>query len=122
MLMASWQLGLSANVGYVAGVKRAAELKPGGSLGTIPWLVARPYAGTRLTLLRMDRNVWERRDEVASTIEQSDYLLFPEYWLLEDNDVDKLVSAGFRSIEAYDDGVVLYQSRRLEEPPRRRQR
>jgi hypothetical protein len=122
MLLASWRLDLTSNVGYVAGVKRAAELKPGGTLGTIPWLVARPYAGTRLTLERMDRNVWSRRDEVAQTIEQSDFLLFPEYWLLEDREVDKLVDARFRSIEAYDDGVVLYQSRRLEEPGRRRQR
>ena len=122
MLAASWALDLEANVGYVAGVKRASELRPGGTLGTIPWLVARPYAGTRLTLERMDRNVWSRRDEVARTIEQSDFLLFPEYWLLEDREVDRLVDARFRSIEAYEDGVVLYQSRRLEEPARRRPR
>jgi hypothetical protein len=122
MLVASWRLDLQSNVGYVAGVKRAAELRPGGTLGTIPWLVARPYAGTRLTLERMDRNVWSRREEVARTIEQSDFLLFPEYWLLEDREVDKLVDARFRSIEAYEDGVVLYQSRRLEEPARRRSR
>jgi len=122
MLVASWRLDLQSNVGYVLGVKRAAELRPGSTLGTIPWLVARPYAGTRLTLERMDRNVWNRRDEVARTIEQSDFLLFPEYWLLEDDEIDKLVSAGFRSIEAYEDGVVLYQSRRLEEPGRRRGR
>jgi 4-amino-4-deoxy-L-arabinose transferase-like glycosyltransferase len=122
MLMASLRLDLESNVGYVAGVKRAAELRPGGTLGTIPWLVARPYAGTRLTLERMDRNVWSRRDEVARTIEQSDFLLFPEYWLLEDREIDRLVDARFRSIEAYEDGVVLYQSRRLEEPERRRPR
>lgn len=120
MLLASWRLDLSANVSYVEGVKRAAELRPGGTLGTIPWLVARPYAGSRLTLERMDRNVWERREEVTRTVEQSDFLLFPEYWLLEDPQVDKLVDARFRSIESYPDGVVLYQSRRLEEPNRRR--
>jgi hypothetical protein len=122
MLVASLRLDLESNVGYVAGVKRAAELRPGGTLGTIPWLVARPYAGTRLTLERMDRNVWSRRDEVARTIEQSDFLLFPEYWLLEDREIDRLVDARFRSIEAYEDGVVLYQNRRLEEPNRRRPR
>jgi hypothetical protein len=122
MLYASWGLDLQSNVGNVEGVKRAAELRPGGTLGTIPWLVARPYAGTRLTLERMDRNVWNRRDEVARTIEQSDYLLFPEYWLLEDREVDKLVDARFKSIEAYEDGVVLYQNRRLDEPTRRRGR
>jgi hypothetical protein len=122
MLAASWALDLEANVGYVAGVKRAAELRPGGTLGTIPWLVARPYTGSRLTLERMDRNVWSRRAEVARTIEQSDFLLFPEYWLLEDREVDRLVDARFRSIEAYEDGVVLYQSRRLEEPAHRRPR
>jgi hypothetical protein len=122
MLYASWSLDLQSNVGYVEGVKRAAELRPGGTLGTIPWLVARPYAGTRLTLERMDRNVWSRRDEVTRTIEQSDYLLFPEYWLLEDREVDKLVDARFKSIESYEDGVVLYQNRRLDEPTRRRGR
>jgi 4-amino-4-deoxy-L-arabinose transferase-like glycosyltransferase len=122
MLLASWALDLQSNVGYVAGVKRAAELRPGGTLGTIPWLVARPYAGTTLTLERMDRNVWERRDEVAHTIEVSDFLLFPEYWLLEDREVDKLVSARFHSVESYEDGVVLYQNRRLDEPSRRRGR
>jgi hypothetical protein len=122
MLYASWGLDLQSNVGYVAGVKRAAELKPGGTLGTIPWLVARPYAGTTLTLERMDRNVWERRDEVAHTIEVSDFLLFPEYWLLEDREVDTLVSARFHSIESYEDGVVLYKNRRLDEPSRRRGR
>jgi hypothetical protein len=122
MLAASWVLDLESNVGYVLGVKRAAELRPGGTLGTIPWLVARPYAGSRLTLERMDRNVWSRREEVTGTIEQSDFLLFPEYWLLEDREIDRLVDARFHSIEAYDDGVVLYQSRRLEEPSRRRPR
>jgi hypothetical protein len=122
MLLASWRLDLESNVGYVAGVKQAAMLRPGGTLGTIPWLVARPYAGTTLNLTRMDRNVWERRDEVAQTIEQADYLLFPEYWLLEDRTVDKLVSASFHSIESYEDGVVLYQNRRLDEPSRRRGR
>ncbi len=122
MLLASWRLDLQSNVGYVDGVKRAAELRPGSTLGTIPWLVARPYAGTRLALERMDRNVWDRRDEVARTIEQSDFLLFPEYWLLEDREVDRLVDARFKSIEAYEDGVVLYQSRRLDEPTRRRGR
>ena len=103
-------------------MKRAAELRPGGTLGTIPWLIARPYAGTRLTLERMDRNVWARREEVARTIEQSDFLLFPEYWLLEDREIDKLVDARFPLDRAYEDGVVLYQSRRLEEPNRRRPR
>ena len=122
MLLASWALDLEANVGYVYGVKRAAELRPGSIVGTIPWQVARPYAGTRLTLERMDRNAWNRREEVARTIEQSDFLLFPEYWLLEDREIDRLVEARFRSIEAYDDGVVLYQNRRLEEPNRRRPR
>jgi hypothetical protein len=122
MLAASWTLDLESNVGYVLGVKRAAELRPGSTLGTIPWLIARPYAGTRLTLERMDRNVWSRREEVARTIEQSDFLLFPEYWLLEDREIDKLVDARFRSIDGYEDGVVLYQSRRLEEPNRRRSR
>ena len=122
MVFASLNLDLESNVGYVLGVKRAAELRPGSTLGTIPWLVARPYAGTRLTLERMDRNVWSRRDEVARTIEQSDFLLFPEYWLLEDREIDRLVDAQFRSIDAYEDGVVLYQSRRLEEPNRRRSR
>ena len=122
MLEASLRLDLQSNVGYVAGVKRAAELKPGGTLGTIPWLVARPYAGTRLNLERMDRNIWSRRDEVASTIEASDFLLFPEYWLLEDREIDKLVDARFKSIESYEDGVVLYQNRRLDEPTRRRGR
>ena len=122
MLEASLRLDLQSNVGYVAGVKRAAELKFGGTLGTIPWLVARPYAGTRLNLERMDRNVWSRRDEVASTIEASDFLLFPEYWLLEDREIDKLVDARFKSIESYEDGVVLYQNRRLDESTRRRGR
>ena len=70
----------------------------------------------------MDRNVWSRRDEVAQTIEESDFLLFPEYWLLEDREVDKLVDARFHSIESYADGVVLYQNRRLDEPARRRGR
>jgi hypothetical protein len=122
MLATSWSLDLESNVGYVLGVKRAAELRPGSTLGTIPWLIARPYAGTRLTLERMDRNVWSRREEVARTIEQSDFLLFPEYWLLEDREIDKLVDARFRSIDGYEDGVVLYQRRGLEEPNRRRSR
>jgi hypothetical protein len=122
MLAASWALDLQSNVGYVLGVKRAAELKPGGTLGTVPWLVARPYAGTRLTLERMDRNIWNRRDEVAQTIEKSDLLLFPEYWLSEDPEIDRLVEARFRSIDGYEDGVVLYERRAPEEPGRRRSR
>ena len=121
LLWASLRLELGANVAYVDGPKRAAEIKAGGTLGTIPWFVPRPYTGTRLVLERMDRKVWEDRDRVARTIEQSDFLLFPEYWLLEDREIDRLVEARFRSIEAYDDGVVLYQSR-LEEPNRRRPR
>jgi hypothetical protein len=125
MLIASLTLDLTSNVGYVYGVKKAAELLPGATLGTIPWNIARPYAGTRLTLERMDRAVWNRRAEVTRTIEQSDFLLFPEYWLLEDREIDRLVEARFRSIEGYDDGVVLYQRRSLErpeEPNRRRSR
>jgi len=122
MLAASWSLDLRFNVGYVTGVKRAAELKPGGTLGTVPWLVARPYAGTRLTLERMDRSVWNRHDEVTRTIETSDFLLFPEFWLLEDPEIDRLVEARFRSIDGYDDGVVLYQRRAPDEPSRRRSR
>lgn len=122
MLAASWSLDLQSNVGYVEGVKRAAELQPGGTLGTVPWLVARPYAGTRLTLERMDRNIWNRREEVAQTIEKSDYLLFPEYWLSEDPEIDRLVEARFRSIDGYEDGVVLYERRAPEEPARRRSR
>ena len=122
LLRASWTLDVRANVAYVDGAKRAAELKPGGTLGTIPWFVPRPYTGTRLALERMDRNVWNDRERVARTIEQSDFLLFPEYWLLEDRAVDRLVEAGFRSIESYDNGVALYQSRRLDDPPRRRPR
>ena len=59
---------------------------------------------------------------MTRTIEQSDFLLFPEYWLIEDRAVDRLVEAGFRPIESYENGVALYQSRRLEDPPRRRQR
>jgi len=118
LLVASLRLDLSANVAYTDGPKRAAEIKPGGVLGTIPWFVPRPYTGTRLTLERMDRRIWEDRDRVAQTIEQSDFLLFPEYWLLEDRYVDRLVDARFRTIESYDNGVVLLQSKRLAEPSR----
>jgi hypothetical protein len=122
MLAASWSLDLQFNVGYVRGVKHAAELKPGGTLGTVPWLVARPYAGTRLALERMDRSFWDRRDDVTRTIETSDFLLFPEFWLLEDPEIDRLVEKHFRSIDGYDDGVVLYERRAQEEPARRRSR
>ena len=122
LLRASWTLDLTANLAYVDGPKRAAQIKPGGVIGTIPWFVPRPYTGTRLTLTRMDRNVWKDRELVARTIEESDFLLFPEYWLLEDREIDKLVDARFRSIRAYDNGVVLYESRQLEEPARRRSR
>ena len=122
LLWTSWTLDVRENAAYVDGAKRAAELKPGGTLGTIPWFVPRPYTGSRLALERMDRNVWNDRERVARTIEQSDFLLFPEYWLLEDRAVDRLVEAGFRSIESYDNGVALYQSRRLDDPPRRRPR
>ena len=122
LLLASARLDLETNVAYVDGPKRAAQIKPGGVMGTIPWFVPRPYTGTRLTLERMDRNVWKDREQVARTIETSDFLLFPEYWLLEDRDIDRLVDARFRSIESYDNGVVLYASRRLEDPARRRSR
>src|SRR5205085_653082 len=57
LLLASWSLDLNANIAYVDGPKRAAEIKPGGVMGTIPWFVPRPYTGTRLTLTRIDRNV-----------------------------------------------------------------
>ncbi|MFN8524411.1 MAG: glycosyltransferase family 39 protein [Chloroflexota bacterium] len=120
--LATTSLDVRANTSYVDGTLRAAELRPGGTLGTIPWLVARPYAGTRLTLERMDRKVWEDPSRVARTIEQSDFLLFPEYWLYDDRAVRRLVDAGYRTIEAYPDGVVLLQSRRLDEPARRRGR
>jgi hypothetical protein len=122
LLIASTRLDLETNVAYVDGPKRAADMKPGGVLGTIPWFVPRPYTGMRLTLERMDRNVWTNREQVAHTIETSDFLLFPEYWLLEDREIDRLVDARFRSIESYDNGVVLYASRRLEDPARRRSR
>jgi hypothetical protein len=122
LLWASLRLDLAANVAYVDGPKRAAEIKPGGILGTIPWFVPRPYTGTRLTLERMDRKVWDDRDRVTSAIEQSDFLLFPEYWLLEDRYVRRLVDAGFRTLESYENGVVLLQSKRLDEPTRRRPR
>jgi hypothetical protein len=122
MLLASWSLDLTANLAYVDGPKRAAQIKPGAVMGTIPWFVPRPYSGTRLTLTRMDRNVWKDHELVARTIEESDFLLFPEYWLLEDREIDKLVDARFRSIRAYDNGVVLYENRQIEEPSRRRSR
>jgi len=122
LLVASWTLDVRENAAYVDGAKRAADLKPDGVLGTIPWFVPRPYTGARLALERMDRNVWSDRERVARAIEASDFILIPEYWLLEDRDVDRLVSAGFRSIESYENGVALYQSRRLDEPLRRRPR
>jgi hypothetical protein len=119
LLLTSWSLDLNANIAYVDGPKRAAQIRPGGVMGTIPWFVPRPYTGTRLTLTRMDRNAWKDRDTVTRTIQESDFLLFPEYWLLEDREIDKLVDARFRSIQAYDNGVVLYESRQLDEPSRR---
>jgi hypothetical protein len=122
LLLASWSLDLKTNLAYVDGPKRAAQIKSGGVMGTIPWFVPRPYTGTRLTLERMDRNVWKDRELVARTIAESDFLLFPEYWLLEDREIDRLVGARFRSIQTYDNGVVLYQSRQLDEPGRRRSR
>jgi hypothetical protein len=122
LLMASWSLDLNADIAYVDGPKRAAQIKPGGVMGTIPWFVPRPYTGTRLALERMDRNTWKDREQVARTIQESDFLLFPEYWLTEDREIDKLVDAGFRSIASYDNGVVLYERRQLEEPARRRSR
>jgi hypothetical protein len=121
-LWASIRLDVVHNTSYVDGPKRAAELKPGGVLGTIPWLVPRPYTGTRLTLERMDRNKWRDREHVTRTVEQSDFLLFPEYWLLEDRDVRRLVDADYRTIESYENGVVLLQNKRLDEPTRRRPR
>ena len=122
LLWASLRLDLVTNVAYTDGPKRAAELKPGGTLATIPWFVPRPYTGTRLAVERMDRRIWDDRERVAQTIEQSDFLLFPEYWLSEDRYVDRLVDAAYRPIESYPNGVVLYQNRRLDEPARRRPR
>ncbi len=122
LLVSSARLDLSANVSYVDGPKRAAALKPGGSMGTIPWFVPRPYTGSRLALERMDRRVWTDRDYVARTIEESDFLLFPEYWLLEDPYVRRLVDSHYRTVEAYDNGVVLLQNRRLDSLPQRRPR
>ncbi|MCC6179895.1 MAG: glycosyltransferase family 39 protein [Chloroflexi bacterium] len=122
LLWSSIRLDMTTNEAYVDGVKRAAAGKPGGVLGTIPWLVARPYAGTRLTLAWMNRGAWDDREQIGQTIEQSDFLLFPEYWLLEDPYVDRIVSRDFRSVVSYDNGVVLYENRRLSEPQRRRPR
>jgi hypothetical protein len=122
LLRTSAELDLETNVAYVDGPKRAAEIKPGGVMGTIPWFVPRPYTGTRLTLERMDRNIWRNREQVTQTIETSDFLLFPEYWLLEDREIDRLVDARFRSIASYDNGVVLYVNRRLDDATRRRSR
>ena len=121
LLRETAQLDLRANVAYVDGPKRAVELKPGAVMGTIPWFVPRPYTGSRLELVRMDRKVWDDREYVTRTVENSDFLLFPEYWLLEDRDVRRLVDAGYRTLESYSDGVVLLQNKRLDEPPRRRQ-
>jgi hypothetical protein len=70
----------------------------------------------------MDRNVWRDREQVTRTIETSDFLLFPEYWLREDREVDRLVDERFRSIASYENGVVLYESRRLDDTSRRRSR
>ena len=122
LLWASLGLDVATNVAYSDGPKRAAALKPGGTLGTIPWFVPRPYTGSRMALERMDRKVWEDRDYVTSTVERSDFLLFPEYWLLEDRYVRRLVDADYRTLESYPNGVVLLQNRRLDEPLRRRQR
>lgn len=116
------QLDLADNVAYVEGTKLAAELKPGGVMATIPWFVPRPYAGTRLTLERFDRNRWSDIDYITRTVERSDFLLFPEYWLLEDRAVRRLVDANYRTVESYSNGVVLLQHRRLDEPNRRRPR
>ena len=128
LLWASAQLDLDGDVAYVDGPKRAAALRPGGTMGTIPWFVPRPYTGSRLTLERMDRKIWDDREHVARTVAQSDFLLFPEYWLLEDREVRRLVDANYRTLESYDNGVVLLQNRRLDEdrkpdqPARRRPR
>ena len=128
LLWATIRLDLEADVAYVDGPKRAAELRPGGTMGTIPWFVPRPYTGSRLTLERMDRKIWDDREHVARTVAQSDFLLFPEYWLLEDREVRRLVDANYRTLESYDNGVVLLQNRRLDEdrepdqPARRRPR
>ena len=128
LLWASAQLDLDGDVAYVDGPKRAAALRPGGTMGTIPWFVPRPYTGTRLTLERMDRGIWNDRQRVARTVAESDFLLFPEHWLLEDREVRRLVDATYRTIESYDNGVVLLQNRRLDddrrpdEPARRRPR
>jgi hypothetical protein len=121
-LVSSVQLDVSSNVSYVDGPKQAASIKPGGIMGTIPWLIPRPYAGTRLVLERMDRRIWNDRDYVTQTVEKSDFLLFPEFWLLEDQFVRRLVDSRYRTIAAYDNGVVLLQNKRLEQPPERRQR
>ncbi len=116
LLGGSLRLDLEADVAYVDGPKRAAELRPGGTMGTIPWFVPRPYTGTRLNLERMDRGSWDDRERVARTVAESDFLLFPEYWLLEDREVRRLVDADYRTIESYENGVVLLQNRRLQEP------
>ena len=122
LLWATLQLDLATDVAYVDGPRRAAELRPGGTLGTIPWFVPRPYTGTRLELVRMDRKVWDDRDYVTRTVQESDFLLFPEYWLLEDRYVRRLVDADYRTLESYPNGVVLLQNKRLDEPARRRSR
>jgi phosphatidylinositol glycan class B len=121
-LVASLRLDVASNVSYVDGPKQAASIKPGGTMGTIPWLVPRPYAGTRLALERMDRRIWNDRDHVTRTVEESDFLLFPEFWLLEDPFVRRLVDNRYRTIAAYDNGVVLLQNKRLDEPQERRPR
>jgi hypothetical protein len=120
--IASLELDLAGDIAYVDGAKRAAALKPDGMLGTIPWFVPRPYTGTRMTLERMDRNIWRDREHVARVVEESDFLLFPEYWLLEDDVVRRQVDSRYKTIESYRNGVVLLQNKRLEPspPPRRR--
>jgi hypothetical protein len=121
-LVASLALDLAGDIAYVDGAKRAAALKPDGVLGTIPWFVPRPYTGTRMTLERMDRNVWKDREHVARVVEESDFLLFPEYWLLEDDVVRRQVDSRYKTVESYRNGVVLLQNKRLDPapPPRRR--
>ena len=62
------------------------------------------------------------RDYVTRTVQESDFLLFPEYWLLEEPYVRRLVDADYRTLESYPNGVVLLQNKRLDEPARRRSR
>ena len=107
------ELPLQFNIGFVDGPKAVAAARPGATLATIPWFIARPYTDGKIVLVRGDVDRWRDKDAITRVFNEADYILLREYDFATDRTIQRLVDSQFRTIESYPDQLVLLENRRL---------